>query len=109
MRNSSRFWAKVDKSDECWEWTGIRGQNGYGHFRVGKEMVGAHRFAWTLENGPIPEGMSVLHRCDNPPVYVLAICSWVHNLTIYRTAFRKVDFEHTIPTRLRVFVGTLLP
>jgi hypothetical protein len=40
---------------------------GHGQFKVGGKMVYAHRFAWELEHGPIPPGMSILHRCDNPP------------------------------------------
>ena len=53
----------------CWEFQGSRNRMGYGHF--GGETRGssvlAHRAAWTVANGPIPEGMCVLHRCDNPP------------------------------------------
>jgi hypothetical protein len=52
---------------ECWEWTGHKVQGGYGQFDAGsRTMLLAHRASWQLENGPIPEGMNVLHRCDNP-------------------------------------------
>ena len=63
----ARFWAKVDVrgKDECWEWkASIRG-GGYGHFRVEEKSCSAHRLAWELANGPIPEGLCVLHHCDN--------------------------------------------
>jgi Autographiviridae endonuclease len=60
-----RFWSKVDKSGDCWNWTGTIKKNGYGHFRDGSEKIGAHRFAWMLVHGPIPPGMFVCHRCDN--------------------------------------------
>lgn len=59
-----RFWAKVDKSGECWVWTAAKYPSGYGAFRVHpKELRAAHRFAWELEHGPIPEGMFVDHAC----------------------------------------------
>lgn len=67
---SERFWEKVARSDpdKCWEWTASTRKSGHGHFypRAGK-CVQAHRFAWEEIVGPIPEGMFVLHRCDNPP------------------------------------------
>lgn len=62
-----RFWARVQKGDGCWEWQGTRIAHGYGRLRVGSERVLAHRYSWRITNGPIPAGMSVLHRCDNPP------------------------------------------
>lgn len=64
-----RFWAKVDKSGDCWLWTGQRVRNGYGHFFIerGRSSVKAHRFSYELANGPVPARLLVLHRCDNPP------------------------------------------
>lgn len=74
MRKTSeeRFWAKVDRSGDCWEWQPkSRTSYGYGAFRLSKEAGGglasAHRFSYELAYGPIPEGQSVLHSCDNPP------------------------------------------
>ena len=63
-----RFWAKVDKrsSDQCWNWTGLRDRYGYGTIQVCGKKLRAHRVSWELANGPIPAGMCVLHRCDNP-------------------------------------------
>lgn len=68
---TARFWAKVIKSDSgCWEWTGTRNENGYGlggmKFSGGGREALAHRTAWTLVHGPIPENSCVLHACDNP-------------------------------------------
>jgi len=40
---------------------------GYGGFWDGSRVVAAHRFAWGMEHGSIPEGLHILHRCDNPP------------------------------------------
>lgn len=64
-----RFWAKVDKSSECWVWTAGRQHFGHGKFRPNGSAphVLAHRFSYELAYGPIPDGLFVLHKCDNPP------------------------------------------
>ena len=52
----------------CVEWTGWRLKNGYGHIRRGGKNDGkvlAHRAAWELARGPIPNGLMVCHKCDN--------------------------------------------
>jgi hypothetical protein len=51
---------------ECWVWEGPRWKAGYG--RIGRSGY-AHRFAYAKHKGPIPEGMVVRHRCDNPPCW----------------------------------------
>lgn len=61
-----RFWAKVNKSDDCWEWTACKNSAGYGQIRINGKAELAHRVSWELANGPIPDAMYVLHRCDNP-------------------------------------------
>jgi hypothetical protein len=64
-----RFWSKVDKSGDCWLWTGksvTKKKGGYGRLKVNGKSVLAHRYAWELRHGPIPEGKKVLHRCDVP-------------------------------------------
>lgn len=62
-----RFWSKVDSSAPgCWPWTATRNSGGYGHIRVGEKMRSAHRVSYELTHGPIPEGMQVMHSCDNP-------------------------------------------
>lgn len=55
----------VTKSDGCWEWTGAK-VSGYGTFNEHGKHWRAHRYAWERANGPIPEGLVVMHRCDNP-------------------------------------------
>ncbi len=62
----TRFWAKVDKSGDCWNWTGATGSFGHGVVRIATVLYKAHRVSWTWANGPIPEGLCVCHRCDNP-------------------------------------------
>ncbi len=62
-----RFWSKVDimSGDECWNWKGKISSPGYGSIWFNGGDSSAHRWAWTLTNGPIPDGMFVCHRCDN--------------------------------------------
>lgn len=69
MSIADRFWPKVDKRgpDECWEWNSARNPRGYGHFVILRQDYRAHRISYELANGPIPEGMHVMHMCDNPP------------------------------------------
>lgn len=65
---AARFWAKVEKSDGCWLWTARVDRHGYGRFRPGgadTNEIQAQRVAWVLANGTIPDGICVLHRCDN--------------------------------------------
>ena len=60
-----RFFDMVSK--DCWVWKGsTKPRNGYGHFVSQGKDWNAHRFSWTLHNGPIPDGMHVLHTCDVP-------------------------------------------
>lgn len=64
-RRSEEFWAQVEKTHEygCWVWKGKRNPKGYG--RWGKHYT--HRYSWSLANGAIPQGLWILHHCDNPP------------------------------------------
>lgn len=65
-RDAARFWGRVEKTDGCWLWRA--GTNrGYGIAWVGGRIKKAHRVSWEEVNGPIPPGMFVCHRCDNPP------------------------------------------
>jgi hypothetical protein len=67
MQVTDRFWAKVQKGDGCWEWSAGRLPVGYGRFRVSPEREAlAHRYSYELNVGPVPDGLCVLHRCDNP-------------------------------------------
>jgi len=61
-----RFFAFVQPGFGCWEWTGAKNESGYGQFRLAGKNVGAHRMAWVIEYGSVPDDLCVLHRCDNP-------------------------------------------
>ncbi len=62
-----RFWEKVDKKGkgECWEWKAFCGNHGYGQIGFRGKMEQAHRISYELNVGKIPEGLCVLHHCDN--------------------------------------------
>jgi len=71
-----RFWEKVKigAESDCWEWTGHiyhpspanPNKLPYGKFFANSKLFLAHRYSYELHNGPIPPGMSILHKCDNP-------------------------------------------
>lgn len=61
---ADRFWPKVDKTDDCWLWTGALNSTGYGYIaRTSNRMVPAHRIAYELLVGPIPDGLTLDHLC----------------------------------------------
>lgn len=68
---SERFWEKVAQrgASECWPW--LAGTvRGYGYLQRGGRRGGrvlAHRLSWEIHRGPVPDGLLVLHACDNPP------------------------------------------
>ena len=68
---AERFWSKVDKTGECWLWRGWqRSDYGYGGFGVKQRgrwrSINAHRMAYLLEYGEVPDDLEVCHRCDIP-------------------------------------------
>jgi len=71
----ARFCEKVQRTRSCWEWVGARTgpsstcKGGYGVIGLGRSGEGemyVHRLSWEFYKGPIPSGMCVLHKCDNP-------------------------------------------
>lgn len=60
------FWAKVQKTDDCWLWTASTDRNGYGQFGHHTRRRTATRVMWELNHGPTPDGLCVCHCCDNP-------------------------------------------
>lgn len=61
---TERFWEKTVPAGECLEWTGVR-CNGYGQIWFSGRMRLAHRIAYELVVGPIPEGLTIDHLCRN--------------------------------------------
>lgn len=61
------FWSRVNigNTGECWEWTMSRRSGRYGQAHYGNKNWFAHRLAWTLVHGDIPDGLLVCHACDN--------------------------------------------
>jgi hypothetical protein len=58
---------KVDGATGCWNWTAGKDKNGYGQFSpYRRQNMRAHRASYELHREPIPEGLCVCHRCDNP-------------------------------------------
>ena len=60
---SDRFWAKVNKTEACWLWNAAQSADGYGQFKANRRQVKAHRFAYELLVGPIPDGLQLDHLC----------------------------------------------
>lgn len=67
-KRTAAFWAKVDARgpDECWPWLGTKTKGRYGTHDYGPLGTTAHRIAYMLKNGPLPNGLQALHSCDNP-------------------------------------------
>ena len=65
-----RFWRYVLKTEDCWIWTGgSKNQKGYCLIQVGgkgSKHILAHRLSYTIHHGAIPDGMVIMHSCDNP-------------------------------------------
>ena len=61
-----RFWVKVKRTDQCWEWQGTHDSDGYGQFTYNYKQIKACKIAYILTHGQVPERFCVLHTCDNP-------------------------------------------
>ena len=108
---AERYWAKVNKNGPvpphrpdlgpCWIWTGALSA-GYGRFRMGDQKVlyGAHRLAYEMAVGQIPEGMDACHRCDNPP------CVNPAHLEPGSRRFNMADAKHKGRLRNGISIGS---
>jgi hypothetical protein len=92
--NSDAFWAKVEKTADCWEWRASRFPDGYGQVRVkfngNWRSVGAHRVAYQDTFGPIAAGAMIDHRCHNTACV---------NPSHLRLATAKQNAEHKVTAR----------
>lgn len=94
-----RFWSKVDRSGECWQWTAGLNSDGYAQIRDGEgRWLKAHRFSYELHRGPIPTGMDIDHTCWN------RACVNPEHL---RLATRKQNSEHLQGARSSSTTGVL--
>ena len=66
MQIPERIWNAVNKTDSCWNWTHGKLAGGYGQVVLSKKKWTSHRLFYSAFVGPIPEGMLVCHKCDNP-------------------------------------------
>lgn len=60
------FWAKVEKTADCWNWTGYKDRKNYGQVNIKQKVQYAHRVSWQFANGPAPADKLVDHLCHNP-------------------------------------------
>lgn len=63
----AHFWERVDKSGDCWLWTGTMFKSGYGLISINDKSTYTHRLAYTISTGNDPGKYLILHSCDNPP------------------------------------------
>lgn len=59
-----RFFDKVDKTENCWNWKAAT-RSGYGVLKINRKLISAHRLSWEIHYGKIPENILVCHHCDN--------------------------------------------
>ena len=102
-RGPDRFWAKVEKTETCWLYMGFRKWDGYGWIARSEgggkyRYMTAHRYAWILTHGKPPDGMHILHDCDNPPCCNpahLRLGTHADNMADQRARGRHVHGERT--------------
>ena len=108
-RQATRFWEHVDRSEECWTWTSHKNSGGYGRYAARCPTLArvvnhyAHRVAYELSSGPIPDGLTIDHLCRNPSCVKPAHLEAVPQVLNTRRAMRKplVWTDASIVTRAR--------
>ena len=62
----NRFWNKVEKTEDCWNWIVGKTTFGHGRFHIDGKIYSPHRLVYEWEYGEMPKGMYICHHCDNP-------------------------------------------
>lgn len=98
-RSIERFMAKVREGDDgCWHWTASKVTSGYGQFPSELRTRLAHRYAYTVLVGPIPEGLTIDHLCRNRlcvnPAHLEAVTMRENNLRGVGPCARKARQTH---------------
>lgn len=83
----SRFWAKVEKTETCWNWIGAKNDMGYGQIRAAGKALYAHRMSFEWERGGLAPGVLIDHICHNPSCI---------RPTHLRTASKKTNAENLL-------------
>lgn len=65
--DTSKFWDKILFTTDCWIWTASKDSSGYGKIMFNKKIVSAHRMAYNLFFGEIPNKLEIDHLCRNRP------------------------------------------
>lgn len=95
-----RFWAKVQRTEGCWEWTGSKLRSGYGQFTVDGKLMYVHRFSYELHIGPIPDGLVIDHLCRNTscvnPAHLEAVTDRTNILRGTAPAARNAARTHCV-------------
>ena len=106
------FWARVQKSDACWDWTGYAFNTGYGELWWNGAKVNAHRLAWQLTHGVIPAGAHICHTCDrricvNPAhLFIGTAADNMHDMARkFRHGMRRLEPAQVIEIRNRYATG----
>lgn len=90
-----RFWARVDRSESCWNWLGAKDDKGYGRVGWNGKVLLAHRVAFELSAGSIPGGLPLDHLCRNTS------CVRPDHLEAVPTRINTARGQHVSATALR--------
>lgn len=115
-----RFWSQVEQREGCWAWKGGKHRQGYGQIRANGKQDKAHRVSWALHFGLVPEGMCVLHSCDNPECTrpdhlwlgthrdnMLDMCAKGRHGKLGSVGLRRLTEEQVADARARYAVGSV--
>ena len=109
---AERFWSKVKVTtpNDCWVWTANCYPNGYGQFGIdGSHKALAHRYAYESMVGPIPDGLDIMHSCDNKPCCNPAHLSPGTKSDNMQDAWDKGITAHAVASATAAYVAKMRP